>query len=237
MKVRKETPKKGAPAYIVSFSALMTIMLTFFILMCAMANEQEAGLVAAGTGSFVHNINSFGLPGLLPGHRHTVDLGDGRPQFAIPEHLLEEARPSDANILYRRVISIDPARLPRVLIKHFEREDTLRIPLDLEFNYGSAQITPESKRYLRPLLARLRMVPYRIRIEAHVGQNFLFSRQYKNPWQLSSARAAAIARFFNYEGGISFQRMEAVGHGNAKPLVKKAVHPSAGERVELVILK
>jgi len=236
-RTRKAQAKKGAPIYIVSYSALMTILLTFFILLCTMANEQECGLVGAGTGSFIQNINALGLPGLLPGHRTTVDLGEGRPQFAIPPRALESSDGSDADILYQRVISVDPIRLPRALAKYFKKEEALHVPLNMEFEPGGARLTEDAKKYLRPLVERIRMVPYHLRVEAHVSENFIFNQKYGSAWQLSAARAAAVVRFFHDVGGISYRRMQPLGHGSAAPLVTKPIDPAVNDRIELVILK
>jgi len=234
---RRDERRRSAPAYIVSFAALMTILLTFFILMCAMANEQECGLVGAGTGSFIHNINAFGLPGFLPGQRTAVDLGEGRPQFAMTARAVEESGGSDADILYRRVISIEPIRLPRALAKYFQKKEALYIPLRVEFPPGEARLDRAGREYLRPLLERIRTVPYHLRVEAHVSKEFIFNQKYSSPWQLSAARAAAVVRYFHHEGGISYRRMQPVGHGSAKPLVNSSVAGSANDRIQLVILK
>jgi len=234
---KREETKKGAPAYIVSFSALMTIMLTFFILMCTMANEQEAGLLAAGTGSFIHNINAFGLPGLLPGHRTTVDLGEGRPQFAVPRSEVEQTQGTDADLLYRRVIALEPVRLARALAQYFNEEEELRFPLDVHFEPGSARLTPQDRKTLWPLVRRLRMVPYYLRVDAYVSDNFLFNQEHENAWELSAARAAAVVQYFREAGGISYRRMRPVGHGSTRPLVHSPAQELVNDRVELVILK
>ena len=53
--------KKGAPAWMVSCGDMMTLILTFFILLVSMSREQHEGLVAIGVGSFLVALRSFGL--------------------------------------------------------------------------------------------------------------------------------------------------------------------------------
>ena len=45
--------KEGAPAWMVSFGDMMTLILTFFILLVSMSKTQQVGLVATGVGSFL----------------------------------------------------------------------------------------------------------------------------------------------------------------------------------------
>ena len=44
----REEPKSGPPAYMVSFSDMMTLILTFFILLVSLSHEQSFGLLADG---------------------------------------------------------------------------------------------------------------------------------------------------------------------------------------------
>jgi len=226
---KKEERKKGAPAYVVSMSSLWTIMLTFFISLCNMANEQEYGLVGAGTGSFVQQINADGNPGILPGQRMAIDIGEGRPQFEIPARAKEPTDGSDADLLYRNVISIEPMRLPRALIEFFKDADKLHLPVNVGFAPGSAALREADKEWLYPLMMRLRTVSYYIRVEAAVGNTFVFNERYGSAWELSAARAAAITRYFHEEGGISHRRMEPIGLGTARPFVN--------DRVEIIVLR
>ncbi|HUW30888.1 MAG TPA: OmpA family protein [Planctomycetota bacterium] len=234
---KKEEPKNGAPAYVVSMSSLWTIMLTFFITLCNMANEQEYGLVGAGTGSFFRQINADGKPGILPGQRTTIDLGEGRPQFEIPARAQEQTTGSDADLLYRQVISIEPMRLPRALIKFFKQADKLRIPVNVRFAPGSAALSEADKDCLYPLMMRLRTVSYYVRVEVAVNDTFVFNETYESAWELSAARAASITRYFHEQGGMSHRRMEPIGLGSARPFVKNAPDPSVNDRVEIIVLK
>jgi len=234
---KKEEPKKGAPAYVVSMSSLWTIMLTFFITLCNMANEQECGLVGAGTGSFIQQINADGKPGILPGQRTAVDIGEGRPQFEIPARAKESTDGSDADLLYRNVISIEPQRLPRALIEFFRDADKLHLPVNVRFSPGSATLSDADTDCLAPLMMRLRAVSYYIRVEVAVSSSFVFNERYGSAWELSAARAAAVTRYFHEEGGISHRRMEPIGLGNARPFVKNAANPSVNDRVEIIVLK
>ena len=61
--------KLGVPAYMVSFGDMITLLLTFFILLVALADTQLAGLVGAGRGPLIKHVNAEGRPGV-----HAVDV-------------------------------------------------------------------------------------------------------------------------------------------------------------------
>lgn len=82
--IEKIIRKKGAPAYMVSFGDMMTLILCFFILLVAMSSEQNYGLMAKGLGSFVVAIESFGLNGILDGNEKQAIFDDVRRRFNLP---------------------------------------------------------------------------------------------------------------------------------------------------------
>ena len=80
-----KSEKPGVPSYMVSFGDMVTLLLTFFILLVAMADTQDAGLVGAGRGPVIKHVNAKGQPGIMPGrlmeHRQTHK----RDAFWIPD--------------------------------------------------------------------------------------------------------------------------------------------------------
>ena len=95
----KKTPPDdspaGAPLYMVSFGDMMTILLTFFILLCSYSKERQAGFISDGVGSFKNVVNAMGLPGVLPGDKYPVDLGASRARYrpagALNDQFLTDA--------------------------------------------------------------------------------------------------------------------------------------------------
>ena len=124
----------GAPLYMVSFGDMMTIMLTFFILLCSYSKERQAGFISDGVGSFQSSLNAMGLPGMLPGSNYPLDLGAKRARYrpagALNEELLsdEDGRINDANrdklrdVVKESLATGRETRVPVTLI--FDRRNT-----------------------------------------------------------------------------------------------------------------
>jgi chemotaxis protein MotB len=76
--------KKGAPAYMVSFGDMMTLILCFFILLVSMSTERSYGMMAKGLGSFVISIKSMGLSGIMNANEKQAIFEETRRRFNLP---------------------------------------------------------------------------------------------------------------------------------------------------------
>ena len=228
----KKTPeptKRAVPAYMTSFADMMTLMLTFFILLVAFAEEQRSELVAAGTGSFINALDSLGLPGLLPGGRRAVDLGCVSPNFAVSSRhvsLAEDGRP-----LNQTLLRTPPDRLRRSTIDyHLRREGAVALSTSIAFAQGTADLTPASRQALDRVgeLAQ-RNLSY-VGIEAHVpGPG--------DGWALSAERAGAVARHLHASGKISYRRIALAGYGRFRPVASggRAADDRRNERINVLL--
>ena len=84
MGAKPEEKKAGPPAYMVSFGDMMTLILTFFILLVSMAKTQEPGLIADGLGAYQVARDSHGLNGVLSGAEKQAIFDKSRMKFGLP---------------------------------------------------------------------------------------------------------------------------------------------------------
>ncbi|MHC4646031.1 MAG: flagellar motor protein MotB, partial [Planctomycetota bacterium] len=78
--VEESGPK--VPAYIVTFSDMVTLLLTFFVMLLALASTRDPELFNKGRGAFVQAIQDFGL-GILYGMKDKPDFGHVKNKYFI----------------------------------------------------------------------------------------------------------------------------------------------------------
>jgi chemotaxis protein MotB len=84
------------------------------------------------------------------------------------------------------------------------------------FESGSADLTERARKTLNRFAAYLFGLPNDIIIEGHTDDQPISGARYPSNWELSAARAASVARFFESEG-VKGQRMQVVGYGEFRP--------------------
>ena len=197
----KPSPKASPPAYMVSFCDMMTLILTFFILLVSMSKEQKAGLMADGVGSFIVAIKTHGLDGIMSGQEKAAIFEHQRRKFNVPPEEDEE-----------RLIEVDQASsfelIKTKLLKSLEPHDELTYPSVVEFAADSAEIPPASVPYLRRLGPSLKpKFKQTLLIEGHA--NDAGSRFMGDNRRLATSRANAVRRYLVEELGFEEDRVQA----------------------------
>jgi len=93
-KNNNEPGKTPVPAYIVTFSDMVTLLLTFFVLLLSLAEKQDSGLFQKGLDSFQKAIADFGLSGLLFNRDPSVQFDHPRIKYKTDKAQDEPEDPS-----------------------------------------------------------------------------------------------------------------------------------------------
>jgi chemotaxis protein MotB len=161
--------KAGVPAYMVSFGDMVTLLLTFFILLVALADTQEAGLVAAGQGPIVKHILAAGKPGVLSGRLRPDRQLYKRDTWWVPN---QEGDPDEIEEVVEKLEREIPVRFKagEASISYERDRLVLRIPARITFSEGRPEdLSPEAKQVLS-IVARVlqRDADRRVRISGDV---------------------------------------------------------------------
>lgn len=195
-----EPEKQGAPAWMVSFGDMMTLILTFFILLVSLAHEQQSGLLAKGVGSFIVATRSFGLDGVLDGAEKEAIFSELRVRFNLPPEEDPERRTDFLDASDKELIR---ATLAESLSPH----DEINQPTIATFGEGSIELSESAKVYLELVAGTLSPGRDQVLIlEGHAyegGQG----KASKNHW-LAFSRARAIRDYLVNELGLPGDRIE-----------------------------
>lgn len=120
-------------------------------------------------------------------------------------------------------------------------EKTVRIILtgDLLFDSGQALLRPTAQESLAKIAALLRKTPYAINVIGHTDDRPIATLQFPSNWELSAARASAVARYLIDSQKIPASQFYITGYGFYKPVRPNDTpqNRAANRRVELIITR
>ena len=128
-------------------------------------------------------------------------------------------------------------------VEVIEAENKLKVIFvdKILFDSGSAEINPKGKESLRILAKSLKEIKNQnIVIEGHTDNVSLTKyliKRFPSNWELSTARASAVARFFEVEGGIDPLRLSARGYSFYRPVAPNDTEEGRlqNRRIEIVL--
>lgn len=108
---------------------------------------------------------------------------------------------------------------------------------DLLFQTGAAALSKRAVHSLEKIAAAIQQTPHQIHIEGHTDDVPILAGQYANNWELSIARANAVATFLIEDMGMDPKQFVISGYSSYNPVVPNttAANKAANRRVEIVI--
>ena len=217
------------PAWITTFSDLMSLLLTFFVLLLSFSiTSQEDFEKAIGALQ--------GALGVLAGE--PIMTSPIKMHVPIIRGDITEARPTlkDAQAEIEQEIEAQQQQ-ENVEVMQGPEGVIIRIRDQALFATGKADLKPEIMPLLNTIGAVISRMPNEVEIEGHTDNVPISNDEFGNNHWLSSARALQVLDVFANEVGIEPQRLSAVGHGEFKPLVENdsPENRSQNRRVEIKI--
>jgi chemotaxis protein MotB len=115
----------------------------------------------------------------------------------------------------------------------------IQITLEDAMLFGSAQtrFSPKATQVLKEVAAALKKIDGDILVEGHTDNRPMVSDRYPSNWELSTARAAQVVKFFTSAGQIAPTRLAAVGYADSKPISSNDTPEgrAINRRVEIVL--
>jgi len=192
MRRQRKGDSKELPAWLVSFTDMITLLLSFFILLQAFATVRDPELFQRGQGGFRRAIEGLGIPDWLYGQRESVPR-----QFTLQKHPVEE---DPTNLDRRRIIDAedekirrlfeDLRRLQRMQATNHEGAPARLLATPITFDPGDMRLGETAQAYLADFAADICVaaaapIIYVIGLAPD-------ARDPATQWQWSAGRAAAV---------------------------------------------
>ncbi len=223
-------PPAGAPAWMVTYSDLVTLLLTFFVLLLSMASMDPVKFTKASSSIK----DAFG-----------VHASPSHIEFAIPIlpsppiTTFSPIQEQTSKKLYEKIkAQIESLRLKEdvAVLKRDDGSIVLRVKESILFKPGQAKISLTSYPALRTIADIINPLPMSLRIEGHTDDARIAGNSFAN-WDLSVDRSVSVLRFFSQSDLLPLDRMSSVGYGKDRPLVpnKDEAGRALNRRVDFVL--
>ncbi|WP_200762115.1 OmpA/MotB family protein [Nitrosophilus alvini] len=220
---RKKEECKTIPGWLVSFSDLMSLLLTFFILLYAMSTVDVTK--AMKFLSYFQGEN----PKFAPQQISVI-----RPIVPFTTDMVLKIK--------KRIKKLLPVSAYQIVAT--KEYALIRLFDDIVFEPDSVKLTPKAKQALNQIAQILKAIEkeekenIEIRVEGHcdISEKGKKIAGVKDAWELSLKRATAVIEYF-ISKGVDPSMFSVMGYGNSKPLYKWK-HPMLqrrNNRVELYI--
>ena len=215
----------GAPVWMTTYSDMVTLLLTFFVLMLSMAEMDKVKFDQAA-GSLK---GAFGIEQSKPNKDQNSEAIVSS-LVSIPYDMVQR--------VYKQVITnIEKLELDRDIEVVMDRGAmVLRVTEKILFASGSSSLKKEAGPVLRKVAELISPLPFEVRIEGH-SDNIPYKESGQTNWDLSALRAIAVLKFFAENNILSLDLLSAVGYGEQRPLVpnNSIENRAMNRRVEIVL--
>jgi len=209
---RSKTEESGpkVPAYIVTFSDMVTLLLTFFVMLLSLASVQDPELSGRGRDSFSWSIKNFGL-GMLLGRKPRPDFGNVKIKYFIskPDKFFEGRSIHIKEEKIRQVFN-ELRQSMKTMPSEIAAKKTDFSVTNIRFARGDARLDASAKQFLGSFCSHLQQDsgsrPVKLYVLGLAGDQAAEKEQ----WILSAKRAKAVADYLrgilSSESGFQRQR-------------------------------
>lgn len=212
---RRYDDQHGVDDWLMTYADMITLLLCFFAVFLSVSVPRKEAFDAARETV----LERFADPQTLmegkfpvpPGTSQSGGMNDKLPSI-IDRYHTSDSESTEAGF--------DGPQTPQEEKPEGDRLITMEMPSAAFFDSGSATLSREGRGLLSELVnAELKsgkFDDYTITVEGHTDNVPINTAQFPSNWELSTARAAAVVRYF-IEQGIAPNRLRAAGYADSLP--------------------
>lgn len=221
----------GSPEWMTTFGDMMTLLLTFFVLLYSMSSIDEEQFEVA-ISSLQEGLGVF-RGGRTIATQRMMDgaaIGDGFTPINI--EMLQNVMGQIER--YVQEEEVDDA----VSMEMTQRGLEVRFTGEVLFDLGEAEIRSEGEDILREVAGLIDQLPNDVMVEGHTDDLPIRTDEFPSNWELSTARATEVTRFLIEDEDLDADRFSAAGYSEYRPLVQNdsPENRAQNRRVEVILL-
>ncbi len=238
-KNRGEVPEEGAPAWMATYSDLVTLLLCFFILLFSMAsldvkkytlvaNSLRNSFTKTSAGDMLFTNRGQQMISITE-QMNVSDTGelsvDSQKYVKEAEQMVTDSLQQQENLKMEEAANkirdiIEEMGLSDQ-VQVFEEKDYVLVRLDSEvfFQSGRAEVLPVGQMALDALSVVLDQLDGKdILVQGHTDNVPIQTARYASNWELSTARATNVVRYMVELHEVNPTRLTATGNGEFRPI-------------------
>ena len=255
---RSKSTAPGLPGWMMTFADLMTLLLTFFILLLsfskmdaekykaiALSMAKAFGgatvIQSTGTGSGATlsplvsttptSAPAASSPPKSPARQVEI-IPDNAPH-STPANIV----PKGVETLARRLVDQLAPQIAtdQIKVQYDSHKVTIRFSEDATFPSGSAKLKADMKPIIDRIVEVLARCPGQIEVDGYTDNRPIVSSRYRSNWDLSAARAVSVVHELVLNRKIDAEDVTAAGHAETHPLAPNttAANRALNRRVEI----
>ena len=221
-KKKKEDKGGGIPLWMATYADMVTLMLTFFVLLLAMATFEDVKRVEAvfesirsalGVGGFDHSL-----------------VGASTEPSHTPDEVVQDDTVQPIMVKLREALS---EHLSDDLVAMTQDQKELRLRLDdrVLFRPGSSRLHPAAFALIADVAEVLADVEAEVRVEGHTD----ITGDERANWDLAGQRATSVVLALRDKGPIPGNHLQSISMGHFRPASTFGASDGWNRRVELVV--
>lgn len=229
---KNKKPEGGGGKWLLTFNDMVTLLLTFFVLILSLSKLDASKLSEASRS--VRSIFKFSEYG------GKANVSVFTP-FVIPmkdtELIFERDKRRLATDINEAAKTFGYSDERAMDVKVIEEGVSVVLGEKLLFKTGMAEIEERNRPVLKILGSILEKVDCRIKVSGHTDNVFINNEQFPSNWELSTARAVNVVKNFISEGDILPERLSAAGYADSKPILPNVSdhNRELNRRVEIIL--
>lgn len=247
-KKKKHPEHENLERWLLSYSDFITLLFATFVVLYALSQvdiKDFKALEESIKQAFAAPSITTGAEGVMDASNSILDSQTQTDSVITPlmmEYMSQKYEDQSMDEIQKKLEEMSRSgELDGVHSEKTDRGLLIRFDDDLLFKSGSAILTPSAREKMDKVGAAVgeKFILHNIRVEGHTDNQPMVSKMFPSNWELSSARASAIIRYFIARFNFMPSLFTAVGFADTRPLVdnNSPGNKAKNRRVEILILK